>query len=208
MALPPTIPTSFVPHVSSAPARRFRSNVTGAFGLFAYGVLGLVFVLALGVFFYGRILASSKTAKDAELAAAQAAIDPATVRSFVRLRDRLTSSNALLAKHISFSGFFSELEKILPSSVRFTALHFLLSETGASRIEGAGLAKNFNALAAASNAFAADGRIKDAIFSNISVNRDGSVSFSLSGVIELVTFDPAEAVTHIPVATSSAPLMP
>ena len=40
-------------------------------------------------------------------------------------------------------------------------------------MEGAGVARSFNALAAASAAFAADGRIKDAIFSNININRDG-----------------------------------
>ncbi|MFA5997887.1 MAG: hypothetical protein WC814_00600 [Candidatus Paceibacterota bacterium] len=197
MALPPTIPTSFVPHATSAPARRFRTDLVGAFGFFTYAVLGITFVLALGVFFYGRILASNKAAKDAELAAAQANIDPATVENFVRLRDRLTSSNSLLAKHASFSSFFSSLEKLLPASVRFTSLHLSQSDIGMPKMEGVGTAKSFNALASASNAFATDGRIKDAIFSNISVNRDGSVSFVLSATLDpkIIAFSPAAALT-------------
>jgi len=191
MALPPTIPTSFVPHSSVAP-RRFSTDFTGAFGFLAYAVLGVVFLLALGVFFYGRILAADKASKDEELLAKVQAIDPKTIEIFVRLRDRLTSSATLLSNHVAFSGFFSSLEKILPTTVRFTTLHLSLDAAGSSKVDGAGIAKNFNTLAAASTALAADGRIKDAIFSNINVNKDSSVSFSLAATLDpaIIVFSP------------------
>ncbi|MDD3531339.1 MAG: hypothetical protein PHV99_01995 [Candidatus Pacebacteria bacterium] len=193
MALPPTIPTSFVPHAASASVARPRSSFVSVFGFFSYAMLGIAFVLALGVFLYGRILAASMSSKDAALAAAQANIDPATIENFVRLRDRLASSRSLLENHTSFSRFFSTLEKLLPASVRFTSLHLSTSDVGAPKIEGAGIAGSFNALAATSNAFATDGHIKDAIFSNISVNRDGSVSFTLSATLDpkLAVFTPS-----------------
>ncbi len=189
MALLPTIPTSFVPHSATAP-RRFRSDLTGAFGFLAYAILGVVFLLALGVFFYGRILAADKASKDEKISAAVATIDLKTVENFVRLRDRLTSGEALLAGHTAFSGFFSSLEKILPTTVRFTELHLSLDVAGAPKVEGSGVAKSFNALAAASTAFAADGRIKDAIFSNITINKDSSVSFALTATLdpEIIAF--------------------
>jgi hypothetical protein len=209
MALPPTIPTSFVPHAASAPARKFRGDITGAFGFFAYAVLGVVFALALGVFFYGRYLTSNKAAKDTALASAQAGIDPMTVKGFVRLRDRLNSSQSLLSGHPAFSNFFSTIEKLLPASVRFTTLHLTFGEGGIAKIEGAGIAKSFNALAAASNAFATDGRIKEAIFSNISVNRDSSVSFALSAALDpkLVEFSPTDTAGNVsaPAPASTAP---
>jgi len=217
--MPPTIPTSFVPHTASSPARRFRSEITGVFGYFAYGVLVIVFLLAIGVFSYGRILAFSKVAKDVELKSARAAIVPATIENFVRLRDRLDSSTTLIGGHDAFSGFFSAIEKLMPSTVRFTTLHLALADAGAAKMEGAGVAKSFNALAAASNAFASDGRIKDAIFSNISVNKDSSVSFAISAMLDpdLLTFVPtaqlptaAAPVAPSPAsasATSSAPLL-
>ena len=178
MALPPTIPTSFVPHLNAIP-QKFRADFTGAFGFFAYAVFGVVFLLALGVFFYGRILSADKASKDKALLAAEAAINAKTVENFVRLRDRLTSSDALLKEHVIFSSFFSSLEKIIPTSVRFTALNLSFDTAGVLKMDGGGVAKNFNALAVASTAFAADGRIKDAIFSNIKINKDNSVSFSL-----------------------------
>ena len=191
MALPPTIPTSFVPH-PTATQQKFRSDFTGAFGFFAYTILGIVFLLALGVFFYGRILASSQSAKDAALAEQIKKIDQTTVENFIRLRDRLVSSEALLAKHVAFSEFFSSLEKILPSTVRFTTLHLSVDSTGVPEIEGSGVAKNFNALAAASAAFAEDGRIKDAIFSNLDIGKDSSVSFSLAATLDqrMIVFSP------------------
>lgn len=194
MALPPTIPTSFVPH-SAASERRFRADFSGVFDFFAYAALTAAFVLAFGVFFYGRILDGSKAAKDAELASAQQAIDPATAENFVRLRNRLASSEALLEKHLSFSSFFSALERVLLASVRFSSLRLSVSDTGAAKIEGQGVAKSFNALAAASSALSKDGHIKDAIFSNIRVNKDGSVSFALSAALDskIVAFSPPAA---------------
>jgi hypothetical protein len=191
MALPPTIPTSFVPHPTSE-QRKFRTDFTGAFGMLSYMVLGIVFILAIGVFFYGRILSADKASKDKDLLAAEAKIDSKTVESFVRLRDRLTSSDNLFKKHMAISGFFSTLEKILPTTVRFTAAHISVDSGGVSKIDGSGAAKNFNALAAASVAFAADGRIKDAIFSDINVNKDNSVSFSLAATLDpkIIVFSP------------------
>ncbi|MCR4333987.1 MAG: hypothetical protein NUV60_03185 [Patescibacteria group bacterium] len=216
MALPPTIPTSFVPH--AAAARRFRSDFTSTFDALAYLILAVVFVLALGVFVYGRILASDKTAKDTALAKAQAAIDPVTVENFVRLRNRLSSGSALLNGHIAFSGFFSSLEKVLPANVRFSSLQLALNDAGVPKVDGVGVAKSFNALAAASNAFAMDGHIKDAIFSNINVNRDGSVSFALSATIDLkiVVFSPTSSAPEsimtpspdVPPSAQGAPLSP
>ncbi|MDO8566854.1 MAG: hypothetical protein Q7R58_01735 [bacterium] len=191
MALPPTIPTSFVPRPNAAP-QKFRADFSGAFSFFGYAVLAVVFLLALGVFFYGRILLAEKASKNKALLVAEKEIDAKTVENFVRLRDRLTSSDTLLKEHVAFSGFFSSLEKILPASVRFTALHLSFNVAGATKMEGSGVAKNFNALAVASTAFAADGRIKDAIFSSIKINKDNSVSFSLAATLDraIIAFSP------------------
>ena len=189
MALLPTLPTSFVPPSASSAVYAYRSNTLS---FLAYASLGIVFVLAIGVFFYGRLLASELSSKETALRQAEAAIDPATVGSFVRLRDRLASGETLLKGHMALSGFFASLEKLLPTTVRFSSLHLSVDSAGVSKIEGTGSAKSFNALAAASTAFAQDGRIKDAIFSNITINGDASVSFVLSAVLDpkLIVFLP------------------
>lgn len=171
----------------------------------------MVFLLALGVFFYGRLLTSTKSAKDTALRSAEAAIDPATVESFVRLRDRLSSGATLLANHTALSGFFSLLSSVAPVTVRFTSLHLLLDTKGKVVLEGTGVARSFNALAVASGAFAADGRIKDAIFSNIVVSqRDGSVSFALSATLDptLVAFSATTNTSVAAPVTTQTPATP
>ena len=206
--LPPTIPTSFVPHPSGAAPRRSHFDFTGAFGFVSYAILGIVFVLALGIFMYGRILAGNLSAKDAALAEAEASIDPVTVENFVRLRDRLDSGTALLTNHVAFSNFFALVETLMPSTARFTSLHLAANDEGAVKLEGAGVARSFNALAATSAAFATDGRIKDAIFSNIVVSsKDASVSFALTAMLDpkLVAFSPsAPAVPAVPQESATA----
>ena len=195
MALPPSIPTSFVPHPASASsgARKFKTDYTGAFGFFGYIALGVVFALALGVFFYGRLLVATKEAKDAELTKAEKAINPATVEGFLRLRDRLNSGHTLLNNHVALSGFFTLFGTLLPTNVRLSSLNLSRDTTNAFTLEGSGVARSFNALAAASTALASDGRIKDIIFSNISIStKDSSVSFSITATLDpkLVVFAP------------------
>lgn len=209
MAFPPTIPTSFVPHPTSSVPRRFRSDFTGAFGFFAYAVFGVVFALALGVFFYGRILAAEQSAKDAELAKAESTIDPETINSFIRLRDRLVVGKTLLENHVAFSGPFALFETLVPVNVRFVSLHLSIDDAKAVKLEGSGIAKSFNALAVASTAFARDGNIRDAIFSNIDVDpQNNSVSFSFSASLDakIVAFSPdARSAVAAPVTASTSP---
>ena len=192
MDLPPTIPTSFVPQSAAASARRFRSDFTGAFGFFAYGILALVLMLALGVFLYGHFLSARLASKDIAVAKAEASVDAATIEDFVRLRERLDASTELLDKHVALSGFFAVLEALLPSAIRLDTIHLSMSDARVAHLDAVGVAKSFNTLAFASSVFATDGRIKDAIFSGLTINKDGSVSFTLSGTLspKIVTFTP------------------
>lgn len=207
--LPPTIPTSFVPHTSSAKARPSRTDFVGAFGFITYLLLGITFILAVGVFVYDRALANTQAAKDTALANAVDRIDLATVEGFVRLHDRLTWGETLLNEHVAFSTFFSSLEKIIPTSVRFSSMHLSFGDSKAPKFDGSGTAKNFNALAAASIAFARDGRIKSAIFSDININKDSSVTFALSATLDpkIIAFSPSTpAAVAAPVASTTPSL--
>ncbi len=208
MALPPTIPTSFVPHMGSASPSRARLEPVVFLNVLAYILLGIVCVLALGIFAYERILTSSHTSKEAELSMVQATIDSATIEGFVRLHNRLESSRSLLAAHPAFSKIFSSFEKTLPMKTRFTSLTFAVQEDGTALINGTGIAQSFNVLAATSQMFASDMRIKNAVFSNIRVNKDGSVVFSLSAKVDQknLTFSLEDRVSTS--ASTTTPLLP
>lgn len=188
MAIPPSIPTSFVPK-NAAPVR-YTTDLSTAFNFFAYAIFAFIFLMALGVFGYSYTLSKQVKAKDQELASIS--IDRKTASEFIRLRDRLDSSSRLLAAHPAFSTFFATLEKITPATVRFQSFHLAFDTTGVAHIDGSGTAKSFNALAVASNALAKDGRIKDVIFSGLKVNRDSTVSFTLAASLDssIIAFNP------------------
>lgn len=195
MALLPTIPTSFVPRASLAERRHINADLGGMFGYIAYAILGVVFLLAIGVFFYGRILSASLASKDDALKKAEASIDPVTIKEFVQLRDRLKSSETLLNNHIVLTAFFSALESLLPSTVRFATLHLSVGPSGVTKVEGTGVSKSFNALSVASGSFSVDGRVKDVIFSRMTINKDSTISFGFSATLDpkLTSFSLGEA---------------
>lgn len=193
MDIPPTIPTSFVPRLASVATRRFSSDSMSAFSIFAYGTLSIVLLLTAGLFVYDRVLASALATRNDALDKSQKTIDLATVRSFVQLRDRINSGTALLANHVAFSSFFSTFDTLLPTTVRLSSIHLSFDAANKVKLDGSGTAKNFNALAAASTAFATDGRFKEAIFSNMTVDKENrTISFVLSATLdpEVVSFSP------------------
>ncbi len=199
MALPPNIPTSFVPHPGRSGRKKSGADLSGAFAVISYFIFGVALLSAIGVFAYGQFLASQLEAKDAELAQATLELDQDTVAHFVRLRDRLNSGQGLLDNHIALTGFLDTLETILPKTVYFSELELTVDEDGNTTLSGSGMAATFNALAATSDAFAQEGHIRDAIFSSISVGNTGSISFSLTATIDsiLTTYSAvSESVTN------------
>ncbi len=207
MAVPPTIPTSFVPHPGSSLGQPHSGHdITGAFGFFAYFVLGFVVLSAFGVFGYDQFLASRETTKNAELSKAQTELDPHTVSNVVRLRDRLSYGDSLLNAHVAPSNLFRLFENILPRTVRFERVRLVFDTQGKATLTAEGTAKTFNALAAASDALGKDGRIRNAIFSGVSVANDNTVDFTLSALIDrdLFAFKPAET-SSVSSATTTTP---
>lgn len=224
MAVPPTIPTSFVPKQAVPQNRRRFSGGTGVLMIVALIVLGISIAASAAVFGYEYYLKNTLTTRAAELAAAEARISEDTVEQFVRLRDRFNSAEILINNHVAFSQFFDALEELTIQSVRFSSLNAVVEENRTVKIEMEGSARNFNALAAQSAAFAAEKNIKRAIFSEITLNQNNSIDFTLSAEIDprLILMEvptatpPVQEVLEIPVeepvvedtATSTSPVVP
>ena len=140
--------------------------------------------VAAGVFAYDKFLLHTLAAKQAQLTTAQSQVDENTVEEFIRLRDRLTSGKDLLDNHVMLSQFFDALESLTLQNVQFTDLKLSVAGDHTATIDMTGTAKNFNALAAQSNAFAANKLIKRAIFSDITLTDDKTVSFKLTADVD------------------------
>lgn len=179
--------------------RPSRLDMGGAFSLVAYVIAGVAVLAAAGVFGYGYYLGTVRDAKAKELITAQQGLSQSTVEDFVRLQDRLTSASSLLDKHVTLSGFFDALEKLTLKSVRFTSFKLTLQDDGSADIEMAGTAGTFNALAAQAAAFGTEPNIKRSVFSNIAVNKDNSVNFTMTA-----TLAPALITGHYPTGASAS----
>lgn len=157
---------------------------TNLFLIVSLAIAGIVVAIALGTFLYGKYLDQTLASKQAQLTQAQSRVDENTIEDFVRLRDRLASAKTLLSDHIVLSNFFDTLETLTLQGVRFDDLKLAVAGDNTAKLEMSGTAKSFNALAAQSNAFAGEKRIKRAIFSDITVTSTKLVSFKMTADID------------------------
>jgi hypothetical protein len=132
----------------------------------------------------------------------------------------------MIANHTTISRFFSLLEDSTLQNVRFDDLTLEVAEDRTARIELSGVARNFNTLAAQSNAIAAEKQFKRSIFSGIDLNTNGTVGFTLTAELEpsvvvmgmpeapvvipepeVVVPPPAPVATTTPVSTTTKPAL-
>jgi|JI10StandDraft_1071094.scaffolds.fasta_scaffold596473_2 hypothetical protein len=189
MALSPNIPTSFVPKM---PVRTVAKASTSSFNLI--GLIGVLFLIvallgSAGVYAYGKYLDNAISVKGEEIKAAIAGVNSSTVEDFITLRNRFSAGKNLLESHIAFSQFLDVLEKATLQNVRFTSLRYVMEDNNVITVSMSGTAKSFNALAVESNTFAREPYIKGAIFSDITTQLDGTVTFSVNAKLdpELIT---------------------
>ncbi|HEX2792473.1 MAG TPA: hypothetical protein VHO23_02040 [Candidatus Paceibacterota bacterium] len=199
MAIPPTIPTSFVPKQPVQTTRRARTG-TNVFMLVSFIVAGLALAGTVATFAYEKYLEQAHDGKAAELAAAEASISRDTVEEFLRLRDRFNATDTLLDQHVALSQFFDLLEAVTLTNVQFGTMSLIVDEGRVATLSMSGSAASFNALAAESTAFANEKRIRRAIFSGISTNETGRVSFTLDAELDprLVIWDGVGTVVDMP----------
>lgn len=205
MALPPTIPTSFVPKQPVATSARRQQSGTNIFLIIAAVIAGISIVAAAGVFAYELYLKNARDQKSAALVEAQRAVDLDTVEGFIRLKNRLNTVEVLLNQHIALSEFFDTLESRTLQTVRFSGLTVKVNDDRTAEIQMEGVARSFNALAAQSSAIAAEKRIKRAIFSDIAVNANGTVGFTLTASVDSRLITSGEVLPGIPDTPTAAP---
>lgn len=184
MALPPTIPTSFVPRPAASSTRQYgRFDFFGAFVFVSGFLLALAIVGAGATFLYNRVLVSAAASKDATLQKQEAAVDQATITSLVNLQEQLSEGKQLLDQHIALSQFLQQFAALIPTQVTFSSMSISVNGDHSAAVGLSGSASNFNTLAVLSTDLATNLDIKDAIFSGISIDKTG-VSFTLAANID------------------------
>ena len=124
-----------------------------------------------------------------------------TLAELTRTDGKLVALSDIIAKHTTLLPLFSALDSYTLETVRFTNFSFAHSGDRAPTIELAGDAAGYASIALQSDSFSKSGSFKDIVFSDLNLDQNGRVTFSLTA-----TVDPALlALTTKPVSDSAAP---
>lgn len=190
----PQIAPSFIPKEALA-QERVRAGGMGIFFLISLIVFVLALAAAGGAFLYQRYVASKLVDDKATLATEEGAFDPKTIEDLKRMDTRLTEAKVLLGKHVAPSGIFDFLAQNTLPNVQFTSFNYALADDGTASVELNGTTDTFATMALQSDALGKSAALRDVIFSNITVETGGSVSFTLHAVVDpsLIAYAKIEA---------------
>jgi hypothetical protein len=211
--MPPQAPTSFIPKKPLDTGNAYHES--GGVGILFFIAL-FIFIASLvaagGVFAYENFLNSSIASKTASLNAAEGAFDLNTIDGLIKLDSRINNANALLSSHVAPSAIFNLLGAQTLPNVQFTSFQYTLQSDNSASIVLAGVADSFSTVALQSDQFGAVTSLKDVVFSDVQINTNGTVTFSVAATVSpsLINYAKNLGVAPAPIintapATSTTP---
>jgi hypothetical protein len=178
--------TSFIPKKPLVPTLGPKSSKHVSFISIIIVFIFLLSLLAAGgVFLYKQFLKSSITQMETKLAAAEAALDPALINEWVRLDKRIESGKELLNVHLALSSFFTLLQEMTLTTVRFKNFSYIVAPGQKIAITMDGEADSFAAVALQSDEFAKQAKyMSNQLFSNINLDPTGTIIFRFTATID------------------------
>ena len=183
----PIIPTSFIPKrpiVTEAVAQTSHSP---------YGIVSLItsvlflgtLIAAGGVFVYERQLQNQKNQMEQRIVQAKEGLALDFINQTKQLGNRIAAIKSLIQSHIVVTPIFNALQSTTLRSVQYKSFTYSFGTDDATKqkvvkVEMSGTAKNYETIALQSDAFANNTLIRDAVFSNLSVEeKKGLINFNL-----------------------------
>ncbi|MBI2673952.1 MAG: hypothetical protein HYX23_01575 [Candidatus Zambryskibacteria bacterium] len=184
----PKFQSSFIPKgpvVSTMPGTpmRRRSQGKSLFYFLSIIIFSASVLSALGVFGYKFYLKYRIEQMGVDLENARMTLQPEAISELTRLDNRLLSSQKLIAQHQILSPLFKFLEASTPKTVRFNEFNYAKTSQGLE-LSAIGEARGYAALALQSDIFSKSQYFKNSIFSHLTLNDNGDVSFSLKTMVD------------------------
>ncbi len=200
------IKTSFIPKkpvaqaASKAPSARYKSGGLDIVMLVSVVILVVAGVLSAGVFFYHSLAVSDANNKKEQLQKARGAFEPKLIQELMLLSDRIRVAEGILESHTAPSVFLQALEMDTLSGVQFIDLEYKQKSTDRALFSLKGKTGSVNSVALQSSRFGESTIIKDPIFSDIDLVKDG-VTFTVEGEIDLAAIRYSSVAT-VPIINS------
>jgi hypothetical protein len=183
------IKSSFIPKKpvvqTAAPANaRYKSGGVDILMLIAIVALVISGVLSAGVFLYKNLAVSDAESKKEQLQKARGAFEPKLIEELMKLSDRIRVAEGILENHTAPSVFLQALEEDTLSGVQFVDFEYAQKSTDRATFALKGKTGSVNSVALQSSRFGESNIIRDPIFSDIDLVKDG-VTFTVEGEIDL-----------------------
>lgn len=222
----PKFQSSFIPKGPAATTgmtpRARGVNGRGLYSYISITIFLISFILTLFVFGYKLYVKGSINSMGEEIT--QNDLVPSSAREFVRLNDRIRSTEILLKNHNIVSPLFEFLESSTVRTVRFSELTYVTNDANIEIIL-VGQAQSYASVALQADIFSKSPYFKNVVFSDLRLDERGNVIFTFRstldnslisyerqvenlGVPNLPVVEVVEEVVETTMATSTATTSP
>ncbi|MCE9549093.1 hypothetical protein K8Q98_01705 [Candidatus Nomurabacteria bacterium] len=176
----PNFQTSFIPKKPVTASNISTSPRVGLLVFVSIFIFLTVLVATGGLYFYKQLMLRSITQMESDLNLAKSRFEPSKIVQLQVLDKRLRAANQILSRHVAISPIFKILQSITMKTVQYTRFEYDISpESSKVTIKMEGVAVGYRSVALQSDLFAEDDNLIDPVFSNLALDRDGTVLFDL-----------------------------
>jgi hypothetical protein len=201
--------TSFIPKKPiTAPVATHTRFSASLFVVFALIVLSITSVLAIGLYFYKSYLTNQKIALSSSLVKVKDNFDKNTIEELQLFDKRSTTAKQVLTNHVVLSPLFSLLGEMTIPAIQYTRFsHDTVDKVFSVKISG--VARDYKSVAQQADAFnGAQGKyLKGVVFSNLTKDKSGAVTFDLEFTVDpaLLSYEKNVALDQVNNPTTDTP---
>ena len=177
--------TSFIPKqaISKVPVRASSTPAVGSITAFALFLAVVAVVVYGGLFVYRSVLKNQIDNLSVSLERAKGAFETNLITELQTVDSRLITGGVILKQHLALSPLFALLEGNTVETLRYNNFVLKAESDGVYSIALRGEADDYASIALQSDIFSQNKYIQDHIFSNLTLNQDGRISFDFNAKI-------------------------
>jgi hypothetical protein len=191
--------TSFIPKKPIVEERATSSKPVGILLIASILILFIVLLGTGGLYFYKVSLNNKIKGMQASLNSAENEFEPSKLAELQLLDKRLIAATSILDNHISITPIFTELGNITMHTIRYSTFNYTMGSSSATAdasvavagggnnstdsnnidVKMSGIAIDYRSIALESDLFSQDKNFINPIFSNLTIDSSGNISFDL-----------------------------
>jgi hypothetical protein len=185
--------TSFIPKKTETVKPKRSGSSFGLINTISFVLLIMSIIMAGGVYFYRDNLATRVQEMQVSLNRARNIFEPSLLEELRILDKRMRAAREILQGHIAVSPIFNILQETTLPNIRYINFQYELSLANPNLVQVSmtGEATSYDAITLQADLFNRNRFIRNPIFSNFSLNRNGLIDFDLSFDVSrsLVSFE-------------------